>query len=144
MTQPVQFPWETPRHYGPYPTPYNNKRSTNKPARLQQGVIQNTNKPSNIKQGTVLKGYTSSITSVISKKSGLSNATKAPSYNQWFRKPHTIKTPKVVYGNKGTMHGRNTTNFVKSKGGASSIVRSGGASLSIMKHGGGGMGNFSK
>ena len=143
MTQPVQFPWETPRHYGPYPTAYNNKRSNRTP-RLQHGIEQNTNKPSNIKQGTVAKGYTSSITSVMSKNSGLSNATKVPSYNQWFRKSHTIKTPNVIYSNKGTMHGRSTTNFVKSKGGPSSIVRFGGASLSIMKHGGGGMGNFSK
>ena len=130
MTQPKQFPWEMPRHYGPY----ENLKSTS-----QILNSKTTNRYAN--RGTVIRGYTSSITN---NAPGLSNARPRKSYGKPFPKTHTIKTPKVIYGNKGTMHGRNTTNFVKSKGGPSSIVRFGGASLSIMKHGGGGMGNFSK
>ena len=130
MTQPKQFPWEMPRHYGPY----ENIKSTS-----QILNSRTTNRYPN--RGTVARGYSSSITN---NRPGLSNASPKNYIGKHNKGTHTIKNPNVIYGNKGTMHGRNTTNFVKSKGGASSIVRFGGASLSIMKHGGGGMGNFSK
>ncbi len=130
MTQPKQFPWEMPRHYGPY----ENIKSTS-----QILNSKTTNRYPN--RGTVTRGYSSSITN---NRPALSNAKPKTYVGKYNKSIHTVKTPNVIYGNKGTMHGRNTTNFVKSKGGASSIVRSGGASLSIMKHGGGGMGNFSK
>lgn len=132
MTQPKQFPWEMPRHYGPY----ENIKSTSQ-------ILNSKTVNRYPNRGTVKQGYTSS-TSTSQNKPGLSNAKPRTSFGKSTQKTYTVKTPNVIYGNKGTMHGRNTTNFVKSKGGASSIVRSGGASLSIMKHGGGGMGNFSK
>lgn len=130
MTQPKQFPWEMPRHYGPYENLKSTKQILNS---------KTTNRYSN--RGTINRGYTSSITN---NRPALSNAGPKDYPGKGNKGTHTIKTPKVIYGNKGTMHGRNTKNFVKSKGGPSSIVRFGGASLSIMKHGGGGMGNFSK